>query len=429
VGSSPAPHLCEEEMMEVLYPRCAGLDIHRDSVVACARVADRGGAEHRIETFGTTTSELERLSRWLAGHGVTHVAMEATGVYWKPVWAVLADAYELVLANAMHVKNVPGRKTDTNDAAWLADLLAHGLVRASFVPPMAIQALRDLTRTRKQLTRERVSHAERIDKLLQAANLKLGSVLSDIMGASGRAILDALAEGETDPECLAARVCTRIRASRAEVVEALRGRMADHQRLLLRIHLGQADAIDAAIAEIDAELGDRLEPFRDAAARLITIPGVSTLSATTIVAEIGTDMSRFPSDAHLVSWAGLCPRSDESAGKRRSTRLRKGAPWLKTLLVQTAWCAVRVKGTYLRALFGRLKARRGPRKAIIAVAAAILTAAYWMLRREVAYADLGADHFDRAGRTRLAARLARKLGELGFDVTLAERGTAYTVSS
>jgi transposase len=408
--------------MEVLHPRCAGIDVHRDSVVACARVVHGKGIERFVETFGTTTAELERLARWLAGHGVTHAAMEATGVYWKPVWAVLAEAFELVLANAMHVKNVPGRKTDVNDATWLADLLAHGLIRASFVPPMAIQALRDLTRTRKQLTREKASHVARIDKLLQAANLKLGSVLSDIMGDSGRAILDALAAGESDPERLADRVRTRIRASRARVVEALHGRPSDHQRLLLRIHLAQIDAIDAAVAEIDAELGDRLEPFREAAARLATIPGVSALSATVILAEIGPDMGRFPTAAHLVSWAGLCPRNDESAGKRRSTRLRQGAPWLKTLLVQTAWCAARAKGTYLRALFGRLKARRGPRKAIVAVAAAILTAAYWMLRRGVAYADLGADHFQRVERARLAARFARKLDELGFDVTLTPRG-------
>ncbi len=414
--------------MEILHPRCAGLDVHRDSVVACARVVALGRVERSVGTFGTTTSELERLARWLAGHGVTHVAMEATGVYWKPVWAVLAEAFELVLANAMQVKNVPGRKTDVNDATWLADLLAHGLVRASFVPPKAVQALRDLTRTRKQLTRGKVSHVERIDKLLQAANLKLGSVLSDIMGGSGRAILDALAEGESDPERLADRVRTRIRASRTQLIEALRGHLSDHQRLLLRIHLGQVDAIDAAIAEIDAELGDRLEPFRDATTRLATIPGVSTLSAAVIVAEVGTDMGRFPTAAHLISWAGLCPRSDESAGKRRSTKLRKGAPWLKTLLVQTAWCATRAKGTYLRALFGRLKARRGPRKAIVAVAAAILTAVYWMLTRGVTYADLGADHFDRTGRPRLAARLARKLGELGFDVTLTPKDAAMVSS-
>jgi transposase len=412
--------------VEILHPRCAGLDVHRDSVVACARVVGQGRVERSVETFGTTTSELERLARWLAGHRVTDVAMEATGVYWKPVWAVLVEAFELVLANAMQVKNVPGRKSDVNDATWLADLLAHGLVRASFVPPQAVQALRDLTRTRKQLTRGKVSHIERTDKLLQAANLKLGSVLSDIMGGSGRAILDALAAGERDPERLADQVRTRIRASRPQLIEALRGHLSDHQRLLLRIHLGQIDAIDAAIAEIDAELGDRLEPFRTATARLTTIPGVSMLSATVIIAEIGLDMSRFPTAAHLISWAGLCPRSDESAGKRRSTKLRKGAPWLKTLLVQTAWCATRAKGTYLRALFGRLKARRGPRKAIVAVAAAILTAVYWMLSRGVPYADLGAEHFDRVERTRLATRLARKLDELGFDVSLTPRGIAVS---
>ena len=410
--------------MEVLHSRCAGLDVHRDTVVACARVARTRAVEHHLETFGTTTSELGRLSGWLTGYAITHVAMEATGVYWKPVWAVLAEEFELVLANAMHVRNVPGRKTDTNDATWLADLLAHGLIRSSFVPPMAIQALRDLTRTRKQLTREKVSHVERIDKTLQAANLKLGSVLSNIIGASGRAILDALAAGESDPERLADRVRTRIHASRAQVVEVLRGRMSEHQRLLLRIHLRQIDAIDVAIAELDAQLGARLEPLRATTERLITIPGVSTLSAAVIVAEIGVDMTRFPTAAHLISWAGLCPRNDESAGKRRSTKLRKGAPWLKTLLVQTAWCAARVKGTYLRTLFGRLKARRGPRKAIIAVAAAILTSAYWMLRRGVAYTDLGPDHFDRVDRTRLATRLARKLDELGFDVTLSPRKAA-----
>ena len=410
--------------MEVLHSRCAGLDVHRDTVVACARVARNRAVEHHLETFGTTTSELERLSGWLTGYAITHVAMEATGVYWKPVWAVLAEEFELVLANAMHVRNVPGRKTNKNDATWLADLLAHGLIRSSFVPPMAIQALRDLTRARKQLTREKVSHVERIDKTLQAANLKLGSVLSDIIGASGRAILDALAAGESDPERLADRVRTRIHASRAQVVEVLRGRMSEHQRLLLRIHLRQIDAIDVAIAELDEQVGARLEPLRATTERLITIPGVSTLSAAVIVAEIGVDMTRFPTAAHLISWAGLCPRNDESAGKRRSTKLRKGAPWLKTLLVQTAWCAARVKGTYLRTLFGRLKARRGPRKAIIAVAAAILTSAYWMLRRGVAYTDLGPDHFDRVDRTRLAARLARKLDELGFDVTLSPRKAA-----
>jgi transposase len=409
--------------MEVLHSRCAGLDVHKDIVVACARIHGER-VEHAVESFGTTTSELERLCRFLSDRGVTHVVMEATGVYWKPVWAVLGADFELVLANAMHVKNVPGRKTDVNDAMWLSDLLAHGLVRASFVPPSDVQALRDLTRTRKQLTREKASHIQRIDKVLHAANVKLSSVLSDIMGQSGRAILDALAAGIDDAQSLASLVKTRVRASRKEIVEALRGRLSAHQRVLLRIHLGQVDAIDKAITQIDEEVGERLEPFRVAVDRLVTIPGVSEVSAAVIVSEIGFDMTRFQTSAHLISWAGLCPKNDESAGKRRSTQLRKGAPWLKTLLVQTAWCATRAKGTYLRALFLRLKSRRGPRKAIMAVAASILTSVYWMLKRGVDYADLGPDHFDRTDRTRLVKKLARKLDELGFDVTLAERAAA-----
>jgi transposase len=410
-------------MMEILYPRCAGLDVHRDSVVACVRLAE-SGIERHAQTFGTTTAELERLSAWLSEHRVTHVAMEATGVYWKPVWAVLAEDFELLLANARHVKNVPGRKTDVNDATWLADLLAHGLVRPSFVPPPEVQALRDLTRTRKQLTRERAAHVQRIDKVLQGANLKLSSVLSNIMGQSGRAVLDALAAGESTPEKLTGLLRANVRASRAQVTEALHGRLAEHQRLLLRVHLDQVDAIEAAIAALDRALGERLEPFREAVTRLSATPGLAVLSVTGILAEIGLDMSLFPSEAHLISWAGLCPRNDESAGKRRSTRLRPGAPWLKTLLVQAAWCAVRTKGSYFRALFLRLKARRGPKKAIVAVARAILTAVYVMLKRKVNYHDLGPDHFQRTERTRLAKRLAQRLDELGFDVVLAERAAA-----
>jgi transposase len=411
--------------MEILYARCAGLDIHRDTIVACVRLAEAGGVVRLVETFATTTTELERLSEWLTGHGVTAVAMEATGVYWKPVWAVLAGDFELVLANAHHVKAVPGRKTDVNDATWLADLLAHGLIRSSFVPAMPEQGLRDLTRARKQLTREKASHVQRIDKTLQAANIKLGSVLSNIMGQSGRALLEALAAGERDPERLAGLVRTKIRASHAQVVEAVRGRLAAHQCLLLRLYLAQIDALDAAIAAIDHELGERLEPVQETVRRLTAMPGLSPLSAAVVISEIGLDMSRFPSAAHLISWAGLCPKNDERAGKRRSTRLRRGAPWLKAVvLVQSAWCAVRVKASYLHALFQRLKARRGPRKAIVAVAAAMLTAIYHMLQRGAEYHDLGPDHFQRTERSRLAARLTRKLSELGFDVTLTQRAAA-----
>src|SRR3954469_5048856 len=410
--------------MDILYARCAGLDIHRDTIVACVRLTEAGRVVRFVETFATTTTELERLSEWLAGHGVTCIAMEATGVYWKPVWAVLAGDFELVLANAHHVKAVPGRKTDVNDATWLADLLAHGLIRPSFVPPMAVQALRELTRTRKQLTREKAAHVQRIDKLLQATNLKLGSVLSDIMGPSGRSVLDALARGESDARTLAALIGPRVRAPRAQLVEALRGRFAPHQQLLLRLHLSQADAIDQAIAQIDQEVADRLEPFRDSLTRLSRMPGVSSVSASVILSEIGFDMSRFPTPAHLVSWAGLCPTNDESAGKRRSTRLRHGAPWLKTLLVQVAWAAVRAKATYPQALFHKLKARRGPKKAIVAVAASMLTAIHVMLQRGITYRDLGADHFERVQNNRLAQRLTRKLQQLGFEVALTQRAAA-----
>lgn len=402
--------------MEVLYSKCAGLDVHRDTVVACARIIVDGEVVQETRTFGTMTKELMELSDWLSERGVTHVAMEATGVYWRPVWHVLDGDFELVLANAMHVKNVPGRKTDVNDARWMSDLLAHGLIRASFVPPAPVQDLRVLTRTRKQLVRERASHVQRVDKILQDANVKLGTVLTDIMGQSGRAILNGIAAGEADPNKLVVLVDKRVKAPRAKVVEALRGKVSANHRFLLKLHLAQADALQQAIDEVDREVGERLESFRSASARLSDIPGVSAVVAAAIVSEIGVDMTRFLTVGHLISWAGLCPRSDESAGKRRSTRLRPGAPWLKTVLVQSAWCATRTKGTYLQAQFLRLKARRGPRKAIMAVAASILTAVYHMLRDGTAYADLGADHFTRKERIKTANRLLRKLADLDFDV-------------
>jgi len=403
--------------MEVLHPKCAGLDVHRDTVVACARIAADGAVVQDVRTFGATTKELMALSEWLTDHGVTHVAMEATGVYWQPVWHILEGSFELVLANAMHIKNVPGRKTDVNDATWIADLLAHGLIRGSFVPPAPVQDLRMLTRTRKQLVRERASHVQRVDKILQDANLKLGSVLTDIMGQSGRAILDAIVKGETDPAKLVLLVTKRVKASRDKITEALRGKVTSNHRFLLKLHLGQADALQAAIEEIDREVGERLDPFRVSATRLTQIPGISDVVAAAIVSEIGVDMSRFKTSAHLISWAGLCPKNDESAGKRRSTRMRKGAPWLKTLLVQSAWCATRAKTTYLQAQFLRIKARRGPKKAIMAVAASILTAAYHMLKNAVDYHDLGANHFSGADKTKSVNRLLRKIENLGFEVT------------
>jgi transposase len=403
--------------MEVLYARCAGLDVHKETVVACARIADRG-VKHHVETFATTTTGLLALSDWLDGHEVTHVAMEATGVYWKPVWHILEGWFELTLANAAHVKNVPGRKTDVNDATWIADLLAHGLVRGSFVPPASIQELRVLTRARKQLVREKASHVQRLEKTLEDANLKISAVLSDIMGESGRAMLDAIIAGEADPEQLAKLANKRVRATRATLVEALRGRITKHHRFMLALHLEQVDALARSIARVEKEVGDSLAPFREAAELLTTMPGVSHVAAAVIVAEIGVDMSRFPTAAHLVSWAGLCPKSDESAGKRRSTRVRKGGTWLKTTLVQAAWAAIRVRGSYLQAQFFRLRARRGPKKAILAVAASMLTAAYHMIKNRQPYRDLGAEHFQHADREKVAKRLVRKLTDLGFEVEL-----------
>jgi transposase len=407
--------------MDVLYARCAGLDVHKDSVVACVRIHEEGGAAtHVVQRFGTTTTALLALRDWLESHGCTHVAMEATGVYWKPVWHLLEDACVLVLANAMHIKHVPGRKTDVNDATWIADLLAHGLIRASFVPPTPIQDLRTLMRTRKQLVREKVQHVQRIQKTLEDANPTIASVISDGIGVSGRAVLHALIAGETQPEALLAVTRGRLQAPPDPLLDALRGRIRPHHRFLLRLHLDQIGALEQAIATVDAEMGATLAPFRERAARLTTMPGISDVLAQVIVSEIGVDMSRFPTAAHLVSWAGLCPRHDESAGKRRSTRVRQGAPWLKTAMVQAAWAASRAKTGYLRAQFLRLRSRRGPRKAVVAVAASMLTAAYYMLRDDVDDRDLGADHFERTDRSRAARRLVRKLGDLGFHVELTD---------
>jgi transposase len=404
--------------MEVLYPRCAGLDVHQQTVVACARVVGEAGVAQSVETFETTTQGLERLRDWLAAQGCTHVAMESTGVYWKPVWHVLEGSFALVLAHAAHIRNVPGRKTDVNDAMWIADLLAHGLIRGSFVPPTPVQELRDLTRTRKQLVREIAQHTQRIQKTLEDANVKITGVISDVLGQSGRALLQALIAGETDPEQLVQLTTGRLKAPRAQLVEALRGRVRPHHRFLLKLHLDQVDALQEAVREVEQRIGESTEPYRAAVELLDTIPGINPIAAQVILGEIGLDMNRFPTAAHLISWAGLCPRNDESAGKRRSTRVRKGAPWLKTTLVQAAWAAVRKKGSYLRAQFLRIKARRGAMKAILAVAASMLTAAYHMLRTGAVYEDLGERYFDSRDHLKLVHRLVRRLGDLGVKVEL-----------
>lgn len=402
--------------MELLHARCAGLDVHKDTVVACARIASRKRTRRVVETFPTTTEGLLRLGDWLDEHEVTHAVMESTGVYWKPVWHVLEATVELTLANANEVKNLPGRKSDVNDAQWLADLLAHGLLKRSFVPGREVEELRQLTRTRKQMVREATRHAQRIDKILQDANIKMRSVLTKVLGKSGRAILKAMIEGESDPKKLAALAKGRARRKQAQLEKALRGFVNDHHRFLLRTELNLVEALEKSIAQLEARIDEVLRPFAELEAELlVTMPGISHTAARVILGEIGPDMSRFPAAKHLVSWAGLCPRSDESAGKRRSTKIRKGNPWLKTTLIQCAWAAIRSPG-YLKSKFYRIRSRAGAMKAIVAVAREMLVAIYHMLTNKQPYRDLGADFFARRDRERLKESLTRRLENLGFEV-------------
>jgi transposase len=406
--------------MEVVHQRCAGLDVHQKTVVASVRVAERGQSRHEVRTFSTTVEELLRLSDWLAEQECTHVALESTGVYWKPVWHVLEGSFKLILANAQDVRNMPGRKSDIQDAVWLSDLLAHGLIRGSFVPTAAIQDLRDLTRTRAQLIHEMARHKQRLQKTLEDANIKLTGVISDILGASGRAMVEALIAGEHNAETLAQLGTGRLKASQEELKAALRGRLREHHRFLLKVHLKQIDAVQAAVREIESRVEVLLEPFRSQAELLTTIPGVSESTARVIVAEIGVEMSQFPTVRHLLSWAGLCPRNDQSAGKRRSTRTRRGNRWLKTALVQASWAATRKKNSYLQAQYLRLKARRGPKKAIMAVAASILTAAYFMLKRAEPYLEIGPEALEERIRQRTVKRLLKRLHGLGVQVEIAQ---------
>jgi transposase len=416
--------------MDVMRDCVAGLDVHQAMIVACVRRQSGGKASRDCRTFDTTTDGLLVLLAWLTEAGCTHVAMEATGVYWKPVWAILSDgAFALVLANAAHIKNVPGRKTDVNDAMWIADLLACGLIRPSFVPDEPTQELRALLRTRTQLVREQARHTQRIHKTLESANIKLSSVVSDIMGLSGRRMIEAMIAGVRNPAKLAELADRRLKATRKELYDALHGRLTEHHRFLLHLHLSQFDALTAAIEQIDIEVQASITRMDEEVAEgqatflsliglLYTIPGVSRHAATVILAEIGQDMSRFPTAGHLVAWAGLCPGQNESAGRQKSSRLRKGAPWLKTLLVQCAWAATRKKDSYYRAQFHRLRARGGAKQAICAVAASILTAIYHMLKNGTKHVDLGATHFDQRPTLVKAKRLAARLEKLGFHVEL-----------
>ena len=405
--------------MEVVYPRCCGLDVHKQSVVACLLVRDeRGRRQKELRTFGTMTEDLLRMADWLQEAGCTAVAMESSGVYWKPIFNLLEDAFALLVVNAQHIKAVPGRKTDVRDAEWIADLLQHGLLRPSFIPPAPQRELRELTRYRTTLVRERAAEVNRIQKVLEGANIKLAGVASDVLGASGQAMLRALIAGETDPRVLADLAKGRLRNKRELLEQALAGRVRPHHRFLLAEQLGHIEALDEAIARVGAEIARRLEALEAAVQRLMTIPGMGRRTAEVILAEVGAEMDRFPSAEHLASWAGMCPGQHVSAGKRLGGRSQRGSPWLRSALAEAAWGAARMKGTYLAAQYRRIAARRGKQRAIVAVGHSILVSLYHMLTEERDDADLGGNFFDERERELVQRRLVRRLEQLGLTVTV-----------
>jgi transposase len=397
---------------------CAALDVHQASVSACVRVpGERDERRELNERFGTTTPDLLALSDWLRGHGVTHVAMEGTGVYWKCVYYALEGEFELLLVNAAHVKQVPGRKTDTKDAAWLCRLLECGLLRASFVPPKPIRELRDLTRYRKALIRDRASEANRLHKVLEDAGVKLSSVASNVLGVSGRLMLEALCEGSNDPVALAELARGRLRSKLPALRRALESRFRDHHAFLVAQILAHLDYLDEAISACSARIEEQIAPFAAAVTLLESIPGVGRRNAEVIVAEIGADMSVFPSSRHLASWARLSPGNNESAGKRKSGSTGKGSPWLRSALVESALAATRTRG-YLKARYWRIRQRRGHHRAVIAVAHTILEIAYQMLTSGELYRELGEDFYERRDSERAKQRHLRALERLGYRVTI-----------
>jgi len=406
--------------MERQLERVGGLDVHRDTVATCVRVPGRGrDREQHVQTFGTTAAELLRLREWLEGHGVTHVAMESTGVYWKPVYYVLEESITCLLVNAAHIKQVPGRKTDVQDCVWIAQLLEHGLLRGSFVPPAPLREVRDLTRYRKSLIQERQREANRLHKILQDADIKLASVATDILGVSGRAILAALVAGTTEAAVVAELARGKLRAKLPALREALAGRFRAHHAFLVSQALAHLDYLDDAVETLSGEVDRGLAPFAAALAPLDSIPGINKRTAEVIIAEIGIDMEPFPSEHHLASWAGLCPGNNESAGKRKSGRTTKGSPWLRAALVEAALGATRAPG-YLRAKYWRVRARRGHHRAVIAVAHALLEVIHRLLSTGELYVDLGPEYFERRQAEQLIRRAVRQLERLGHRVILEE---------
>ncbi len=404
--------------MQVVHERCCGLDVHKKTVVACLLTPGKGGRPARaVRTFGTTTKDLLALSDWLSQERCSHVAMESTGSYWKPVYNILEDAFEMLVVNAQHMKAVPGRKTDVKDADWIADLLRHGLLAPSFIPSRPERELRELTRYRTSLVQERSSEVNRLQKVLEGANIKLASVITNVIGLSGRTMLAALAAGNEDVDSIVELARGKARSKRDQLRESLNGHVLGHQRFLIKAQLRHIDELNALIDEVSEEIEQRLEPMKEDLERLITIPGVGPRTAQIFLSEVGNDMTRFPSARHLASWAGLCPGNNESAGKTRTGKIRKGSPWLKAVLVEAGIAAGR-SNSYLGAQFRRLAARRGVRRAAVALAHTIIVIAYHMLTRKQDYSDLGVNYFDERQRDRLRHRLTTRLESLGYHVTV-----------
>lgn len=405
--------------MDRLIERCAGLDVHKTTVAVCVRVPGPTGArEQHVRTFGTMTADLLALRDWLVAFRVTEVAMESTGVYWKPVYYVLEEAVTCLLVNAAHMHNVPGRKTDVQDCVWIAQLLEHGLLRGSFVPPAPIRELRDLTRYRKVLIQERAREAQRLQKVLEDAGIKLAAVATDILGVSGRAMLDALVQGTTDPEVLADLAKGRLRAKRPALQQALTGRFRAHHAFLVSEGLAHLDYLEEAVERLSARIEEQLRPFAETVAPLDVIPGVDQRVIEGVVAEIGLDMSRFASDRHLTSWTGICPGHHESAGKHKSGKPRKGNRWLRTTLTEAALAAIRVKDSRLAARYRRVMRHRGHKKAVLAVAHTILVIIYHLLKQRVPYHELGAAYLDQRDRESATRRAVKQLERLGHRVIL-----------
>jgi transposase len=411
--------------MRIIYKRCCGLDVHKKVIVACLLVLDPNGELHKeVKKFGTMTQDLLALLDWLQEAGCTHVAMESTGVYWKPIYNILEGHLEVVVVNAQHLKGVPGRKTDVLDSEWLAECFQLGLLKASFIPPAPVRELRDLTRYRTSLIRERARTVNRLQKVLEDANIKLAGVVTDIQGVSAWAMLESIVEGTTDPAALADLAKGRLRKKREQLVAALSGRVKPHHRFLIAEQLSQIEYLEESIQRISAEVGERLRPFELAVQRLDSIPGVGRQTAEVLLAEMGWDMSRFPSDKSLASWAGMCPGNNESAGKRRNGKTRKGSRWLRHALIEAAHGAAHTKNKYLKTQYHRVAAHRGKKKALVAVGHSILIISYHLLARGQEYSDLGANYFDERDRSAVQRRCVKRLEKLGFSVQLQQTALA-----